>query len=329
MNRLRIFLLSTLVLTSVFAINSKGASAAEWKQDSIGWWYAESNSYATNWRLINNVWYHFDSNGYMQQGWICDNGIWYYLNNDGAMKTGWIQDNNNWYYLNNDGSMKTGWLDCNGKSYYLNSNGVMQVESITIDGKVYDFAKTGELISTSDEKTITIPVKDLEPTDPDIDISVSPIPVPSTPKTKNHKDTSNKDTSNNDTFDKGKTTIPVNDSKPLESNSSDISISLEGNPSTGYGWTYGMDIDGIIKEESMTIEQDNIGLDICGAPQNYTWKFVGLKEGTTYITFNYSRSWENTLPIKAITYKVVVDKNLNVKADEILQQPISRTALLD
>lgn len=76
---------------------------AEWKQNNIGWWYTEGNSYIQNgWKLINNNWYYFDNNGYMKVGWLNDNGKWYYLSQSGSMLSNTITPDG--YTLNQDGS---------------------------------------------------------------------------------------------------------------------------------------------------------------------------------------------------------------------------------
>ncbi|AGF56280.1 hypothetical protein B0P06_005457 [Clostridium saccharoperbutylacetonicum] len=72
---------SVLVVGSVFALNSVGASA-EWKQDSHGWWNTEGNSYSIGWREINGKLYYFGQDGYM----LHDTRIGYYiLGSDGAL----------------------------------------------------------------------------------------------------------------------------------------------------------------------------------------------------------------------------------------------------
>lgn len=65
---------------------SESASASTsvqgtWKSDLNGWWYEyPDGSYPVGqWLQINNLWYCFDSNGYMQLGWIMgSDGKWYY-----------------------------------------------------------------------------------------------------------------------------------------------------------------------------------------------------------------------------------------------------------
>lgn len=57
-------IVSTLVIVSVLVLKPIEASA-EWKQDSIGWWYTEGSSWAVGWKLIDGKWYYFGKNGYM------------------------------------------------------------------------------------------------------------------------------------------------------------------------------------------------------------------------------------------------------------------------
>lgn len=82
---------------------------AEWKQNSIGWWYSNQNSWAIGWQMINNEWYYFDSNGYMQTGWIKTDGKWYYMYEDGSMAKDTKIDG---YNIGEDGA----WIETNSKS---------------------------------------------------------------------------------------------------------------------------------------------------------------------------------------------------------------------
>lgn len=73
-----------LVVSSVLALNPIKANA-EWKENDIGWWYEENDSYYTGWQNIDNKWYYFDSDGYMEHDTVIDG---YKLGSDGA----WITD---------------------------------------------------------------------------------------------------------------------------------------------------------------------------------------------------------------------------------------------
>lgn len=94
-------IVNSLLIVSTLSLTPIGVNA-EWKQNNIGWWYTEGNSWSINWRLIDGKWYYFDQNGYMQIGWIQDNnGKWYYLNSDGSMAHDTTIDG---YTLGSDGA---------------------------------------------------------------------------------------------------------------------------------------------------------------------------------------------------------------------------------
>lgn len=97
-----------LLAASLIAIAPIKANA-EWRKDSIGWWYTQGDSYIKNsWKEINGKWYRFGFDGYMIKGW--------YMN----VKDDFSFD---WYYLNDDGSMVTGTKEINGMKYNFDSTG--------------------------------------------------------------------------------------------------------------------------------------------------------------------------------------------------------------
>ena len=133
LKRIVTFILTLIITVTGILFMPNVAHAAEWQQNNKGWrWQENDKTYATSeWKYINNHWYHFNESGYMDTGWTRVNGSWYYLGsaNDGAMKYGWYYDTTDqgWYYLGgaNDGAMKTGWQLVNHKWYYLRSSGRM------------------------------------------------------------------------------------------------------------------------------------------------------------------------------------------------------------
>ena len=94
-------ILSSLVIATTFALTPISASA-EWRHDSKGDWYTESDSYATGWRYIEHFggysWYLFGEDGYVKKGWFQDGGNWYY--GCPFITTDRYVDG---YYLNRDG----------------------------------------------------------------------------------------------------------------------------------------------------------------------------------------------------------------------------------
>jgi inhibitor of cysteine peptidase len=123
MRRIRVLATGVVATIAMLTINLSGINA-EWRQDSIGYWYSQDNSCATSWKQIDGVWYYFDDNGYMKKGWL------FY--------------NNNWYFLDSNGAMKTGIIQVDGKTYYLGESGEMKTGGVTIAGESYNFANSGE-----------------------------------------------------------------------------------------------------------------------------------------------------------------------------------------
>lgn len=103
-----------------------------WQRDNKGWWIKNSDgTYPRNeWKLVNNSWYFFDSQGYMFTGWLNISGSWYYLNtdegsNNGKMVTGWRAVSGKWYYLSTatDGSGGKMLLNTTIDGYRLGADG--------------------------------------------------------------------------------------------------------------------------------------------------------------------------------------------------------------
>jgi len=76
-------IVSSLVVTSVFALNPIRASA-KWikvEYDNIYWRYSEGNKYVIGWKLIDGNWYYFDEGGIMCTGELIGD---YYVNLEGV-----------------------------------------------------------------------------------------------------------------------------------------------------------------------------------------------------------------------------------------------------
>lgn len=111
--------------------------SVSWQRDNKGWWIKNSDgSYPRNeWKLVNNSWYFFDSQGYMFTGWLNSNGSWYYMNTDegsdnGKMVTGWRAVSGKWYYLSTatDGSEGKMLLNTTIDGYRLGADGAWVIQ---------------------------------------------------------------------------------------------------------------------------------------------------------------------------------------------------------
>ena len=107
-------------------------SNVNWQKDAKGWWILNPDgSYPkSQWLWINNRWYYFNLEGYMQTGWLFYNNAWYYFeegegSEQGKMCIGWKEIRGFWYYFSEEvgaenGKMCTGWQEVRKKWYYLN-----------------------------------------------------------------------------------------------------------------------------------------------------------------------------------------------------------------
>lgn len=87
-------------------------------------------------------------------------------------------------------------------------------------------------------------------------------------------------------------------------------IRLNGNPTTGYTWTYE-----ISRPEVLSVAEEYTADDAptgkLGAGGEYAFLLNGVSEGTATVTFTYARSWENKQPAYTLVYRVSVDEGLN------------------
>ena len=85
------------------------------------------------------------------------------------------------------------------------------------------------------------------------------------------------------------------------------SISIDGNPTTGYAWTCHISPSGIVKELPTTYKSDPAPQGMTGVGGTYTFNFEAQSKGEADITFNYERSWEDKPPLRTLVYHAVVD----------------------
>lgn len=92
----------------------------------------------------------------------------------------------------------------------------------------------------------------------------------------------------------------------------EVTIELEGNPTTGYEWTCKIDKD--VAEVSIDYKTKDESL--MGSGGTYTIKLAALESGEAILTCTYKRSWEETESDSEKTYTVNVDKDKNIKVEE-------------
>jgi glucan-binding YG repeat protein len=123
---------------SYFHFNSSGNMQTGWIEIGENSYYLNSKGQMqTGWLFYENEWYFLDDHGTMRTGWIEDNDKWYFLRKDGTMATGWIVNDDKWYYLKSSGVMEIGWLYYGKQWYYLNSYGAMETGWIKYEDEWY------------------------------------------------------------------------------------------------------------------------------------------------------------------------------------------------
>ncbi len=125
---------------------------AEWHESNGKWWYSDDSfkGYATSLQIIDNKFYYFDQDGWMQTGWQKISDDWYYFNISGEMMTGWIFDSGKWYYLDGFGMMLSDTITPDG--YWVGSDGAMidsqnsNVETIIVEETISETTPEIEIV---------------------------------------------------------------------------------------------------------------------------------------------------------------------------------------
>ena len=117
------------------------SAGGKWMSDATGWWYSYADgNYALGWTEIDNSWYYFCGNGYMDYSEYRD-GCW--LNTDGSWNTvysggHWASDSSGWWYTDSSGWYPVStWLWIDGGCYFFKSDGYMAANE-WIDGVYVD-----------------------------------------------------------------------------------------------------------------------------------------------------------------------------------------------
>jgi len=102
-----------------------------------------------------------------------------------------------------------------------------------------------------------------------------------------------------------------------EKDNGTLEISLDGNPTTGYEWSYQIADMSILSCLSDQYTADNQDTNTVGTGGIYKFIFEGQKEGTTTILFKYGRSWEDEpIEVKKYVIKVDSDKRVTIVSED-------------
>ena len=106
-------------------------------------------------------------------------------------------------------------------------------------------------------------------------------------------------------------------------------LSLDANPSTGYAWT-GLVLSGdavqLDSAEGAFIPDDQSGT-LAGAGGQTQYAVTAVKPGSSILTFDYRRSWEDTA-LEQRVYLAVVDQALNLTMTDMTETGVFEGTVL-
>ena len=96
--------------------------------------------------------------------------------------------------------------------------------------------------------------------------------------------------------------------------SDSVTIELKGNPSTGYTWEAVLSSENIVE---ISKDVKYLGAEgMVGAPSMFYFTVSSLSEGSTVLTLEYKRPWEETEPLEKKVYNINVDKKGKITMEE-------------
>lgn len=106
----------------------------------------------------------------------------------------------------------------------------------------------------------------------------------------------------------------------FSSNGQTVTAVLEGNATTGYSWGYKVKDNTIVQYVSDEYKQNETApnqMMMTGVGGKHTFVFKALKQGTTYVTFDYAQHWKNGNKNGVRVLMIMVDDKLNATAAEV------------
>lgn len=96
--------------------------------------------------------------------------------------------------------------------------------------------------------------------------------------------------------------------------SDSVTIELKGNPSTGYTWEAVLASENIVE---ISKDVQNLGGEgMVVAPSMFYFTVSSLSSGSTILTLEYKRPWEEKAPLEKKVYNITVDKKGKITMEE-------------
>lgn len=96
--------------------------------------------------------------------------------------------------------------------------------------------------------------------------------------------------------------------------SDSVTIELKGNPSTGYTWESVLASENIVE---ISKDVKYLGAEgMVGAPSMFYFTVSSLSSGSTILTLEYKRPWEEIAPLETKVYNINVDEKGKITMEE-------------
>ncbi|MCL2110765.1 MAG: protease inhibitor I42 family protein [Clostridiales bacterium] len=104
---------------------------------------------------------------------------------------------------------------------------------------------------------------------------------------------------------------PDNEGRELQ-----FTVTLPGNPTTGYSWQYTMEPEGVVREIANDYVQDEADDGMAGVPGVFTFVFEGVAEGMTQLDFTYGQPWDGgEMSDDVASYTLAVDSEMYISVE--------------
>lgn len=98
-----------------------------------------------------------------------------------------------------------------------------------------------------------------------------------------------------------------------------LTISFQANPTTGYGWSFSCDKEGVIEKVSDQViapEAAEGEEEALGKSGQHEFVFKAKEKGKITATFGYARPWERNKPAKQLSFLIKVNSGKNISIKE-------------
>ncbi len=136
----------------------------DYYENETWFYFGTDGRILTGWQKIDNNWYYFFSDGYMERNGTVDWGEgFYHFAEDGKLIIGWYKDNYDWQYSYPDGhAAHDGWIKIDGNWYFFEYSWARSSCTLIINDRYYDFDENAKCINPDGRPLDVIVIRDYD-----------------------------------------------------------------------------------------------------------------------------------------------------------------------